>query len=369
MKKLKVCLKTDPYDIIFSAKERNFTLSFKRAVKTKSVFVVTDKNVARLYLPPFLQMLKHSGYLCESAVIEAGEEGKSMKSLGFLYDKALSCGFDRKSCVIALGGGVVGDVAGFFAATYMRGVKYAQVPTTLLSMSDSSVGGKTAVNTSGGKNTAGVFYQPSLVWINSSYLQTLAPRHMRNGTAEAVKYALIFDRKFYDYLYGLFLNGVVSSADFEYIAYKSCGYKKAIVEKDEKETKGLREKLNFGHTLAHALETYTGYKTFLHGEAVAAGMLFAADLSYGLNFCSKEVYAATAAILREAGFSFDLSGINAGRLVSLMTRDKKSVDGKVRFVILKDIGKAESGIIIEKKILKKRLEAFIKANRGKFSLK
>lgn len=369
MKKLQVRLKMDPYNLIFSAKESDFTLSFKRAVETKSVFVVTDANVERLHLPSFLQMLKHCGYLCKSAVIKAGEEGKSMKSLGFLYDKALSYGFDRKSCVIALGGGVVGDVAGFFAATYMRGIKCVQVPTTLLSMADSSVGGKTAVNTSGGKNTAGVFYQPSLVWINTSYLSTLPARHMRNGMAEAVKYALIFDKKFYDYLYGLFLSSYVSLADLEYIAYKSCGYKKDIVEKDEKETKGLREKLNFGHTLAHALETYTGYKTFLHGEAVAAGMLFAAELSYKLKFCAKEVYAAAAAILRAAGFSFDLSGMNAGRLVSLMTRDKKSVNGTIRFVVLKDIGKAESATVIEKKIIQKRLEAFIKANKGKFSFK
>lgn len=358
--RLKVRLKDNPYDIVISQRERDFLLSFHKSARCKSIFIVTDKNVARLHLKSFENMLCKAGFTCSSAIISAGETGKNIKSLSGLYDTALECGVDRKSCVIALGGGVVGDVAGFFAATYMRGVKFVQVPTTLLAMTDSSVGGKTAVNTSGGKNIAGVFYQPSLVWINPSYLSTLPERHVRNGMAEVIKYALTFDKKFYDYLKDLFAGGIISSADFGHIIYQSCAYKAAVVEKDEKETKGLREVLNFGHTLAHALETYTGYKIFLHGEAVAAGMLFAAKLSYELKLCKKQVYLDTAEILNEAGFNFNFSAVNAKKIAALMTKDKKSVNGTVRFVLLKDIGKAVSGIAADKEKTEKILEEFLK---------
>ena len=358
--KLKVKLKSSSYDIIITTRERGFLLSFRNFAGSKNIFIVTDKNVAKLHLKKFENMLCREGFVCQSAVIESGETGKNLKSLSYLYDKALSCGVDRKSCVIALGGGVVGDVAGFFAATYMRGVKFVQVPTTLLAMTDSSVGGKTAVNTAGGKNIAGVFYQPSLVWINASYLSTLPERHIRSGMAEVIKYALTFDKKFYDYLLNLLSEGFISSKEFNYIIYKSCSYKAAVVENDEKETKGLREVLNFGHTLAHALETYTGYKKFLHGEAVAAGMLFAAGLSCELKLCKKETYLNTAEIIREAGFNFKLGGMNTKKLVRFMTKDKKSLNGKIRFVLLKNIGKAVSGIEADNKKVERILSAFIR---------
>jgi 3-dehydroquinate synthase len=363
MKNLKVRLKNNPYNIVISEREQDFLLSFQRIVKAKPVFIITDKNVAKLYLRSFRSALEKAGFECKSAVLEAGEQGKSIKSLSFLYDKALELGIDRKSCVVALGGGVSGDVAGFFAATYMRGVNFVQVPTTLLAMTDSSVGGKTAVNASGGKNIAGAFYQPLLVWINASYLATLPERHIRGGMAEVIKYALTFDAGFYDYLSELFSNGFISSRDFRYMIYKSCAYKAAVVEKDEKETKGLREILNFGHTLAHALETYTNYKAFFHGEAVAAGMLFAAKLSHRLKFCKKEVYLKTRDIISEAGFSFSLKEMSAAKLVLLMTKDKKSVSGNIRFVLLKGIGKAVSGAAVGNKTVKKYLAEFISENK------
>jgi 3-dehydroquinate synthase len=359
-KKLKVKLKSNPYNIIISEREQDFLLSFKKYARSKNVFIVTDKNVAKLHLKAFEELLLKAGFKCSSAVIKPGETGKDIRSLAFLYDKALAAGVDRKSCVIALGGGVTGDVAGFFAATYMRGIDYVQVPTTLLAMTDSSVGGKTAVNTACGKNIAGVFYQPKLVWINASYLSTLPERHIRNGMAEVIKYALTFDKKFYEYLYDIFVSGLISSDDFNYMIYKSCLFKSAVVEKDEKETKGLREVLNFGHTLAHALETYTGYKRFLHGEAVAAGMLFAAKLSFMLKMCPEETYLKTKRILVEAGFSFDLRAMNAQKLNALMTKDKKSLNGKIRFVLLKDIGKAISGISAENSRTKAVLGGFLK---------
>ncbi|MCL2389891.1 MAG: 3-dehydroquinate synthase [Endomicrobia bacterium] len=361
MPRFKIRLKQNPYNILISGNAEEFFKSLKKIISGKNLFVVTDLNVAKLHLKRFFSLLRAKGFNVKTAVIKAGERGKSLKSLSFLYDKALRDGIDRKSCVIAFGGGVVGDIAGFFASTYMRGIRYVQVPTTLLAMSDSSVGGKTAVNTSGGKNIAGTFYQPSFVWINSRFLATLEQRHIKNGIAEIIKYAFIFDKNFYDYINGLFEKGFITSRDFDYMVYKSCRYKADIVEKDEKETKGLREVLNFGHTFAHALETYTGYKRFLHGEAVAAGMLFAARLSASLKLCRKEVYTRVLKLLETAGFVFDVKGLNAAKLLELMKKDKKSINGKIKFVLLKDIGKTATGYYVKDSKVKQELEKLTKA--------
>ncbi|MDR3113137.1 MAG: 3-dehydroquinate synthase, partial [Endomicrobium sp.] len=259
-KQIKVALKANPYKITISSNIKDLTDFLTRLCKPKTLFVISDANVSRLYLKNFSKELLSVGFNVKSAVIPAGEDGKTIAVLSGLYDKALKYGIDRKSAVIALGGGVVGDVSGFFAATYMRSVKFVQVPTTLLAMSDSSVGGKTAVNVAGGKNIAGVFYQPSFVWINPFYLSTLDQRQLNAGLAEIIKYAFVFDKDFYAYLLNLLQSGFIGEKDFEYIIYKSCSFKAGVVEKDEFETKGLREVLNFGHTFAHALETYTGYK-------------------------------------------------------------------------------------------------------------
>ncbi|MCL2484463.1 MAG: 3-dehydroquinate synthase [Endomicrobia bacterium] len=359
MPTLKVKLKQNPYNILISDKYADFVRNLKKIVSGKTVFIVTDNNLAKLHLKYFCSLLVKEGFNVKNAVIKAGEQGKSIQSLSFLYDKALRDGIDRKSCVIAFGGGVVGDVAGFFASTYMRGIKYIQIPTTLLAMTDSSVGGKTAVNTSGGKNIAGTFYQPSFVWINSQFLATLPERHIRNGIAEIIKYAFIFDEKFYDYLDDVLEKGLITSNDFNFMIYKSCRYKADIVEKDEKETKGLREVLNFGHTLAHALETYTEYKCFLHGEAVAAGMLFAAQLSASLKLFKKETYMRVLKLIEAAGFVLNLKDLNAAKLLELMKKDKKSVNGNIKFVLLKDIGKSITGYYVKDSKVKQELEKFL----------
>ncbi|MDR1695944.1 MAG: 3-dehydroquinate synthase [Endomicrobium sp.] len=359
MPRLKVRLKQNPYNILISGSAEEFFERLKSIVSGKSLFVITDSDVAKIHLKHFSFFLASKGFSVKTAVIKAGEQGKNLNSLSLLYGKALAGGIDRKSCVIALGGGVAGDVAGFFASTYMRGVKYVQVPTTLLAMTDSSVGGKTAVNTSGGKNIAGTFYQPSFVWIDPLFLATLPERHIKNGMAEIIKYAFVFDKKFYDYLYGLLEKGVITSEDFGSMIYKSCRYKADIVEKDEKETKGLREVLNFGHTFGHALETYTGYGRFLHGEAVAAGMLFAARLSVSLKLCGKDVYTRVLELLQAAELTFDLKGINAAKILELMKKDKKSVDGQIRFVLLKGIGKNIAGRHVKDSIVRRELKKFL----------
>lgn len=363
MTKLRVKLKDNPYDIVISKKYSDFSSAVKKVIKSGKIFIITDTNVAKLHLKDFANILKKAGFESVSTVVPSGEKGKTVKVLSSLYDKALKEGIDRKSYVIALGGGVVGDVAGFFAATYMRGIKFVQVPTTLLAMSDSSVGGKTGVNITGGKNIAGVFYQPSLVWINPMFLITLPERQIKNGLAEIMKCAFAFDKEFYAYILKMIKSGIISESDFSYMIYKSCGHKALIVEKDEKETTGKRELLNFGHTLAHALETYTEYKHFLHGEAVAIGMLFAAKLSAELKYCSKEVYRQVKEFLMEAGFVFSLKDMNAVKLTELMKKDKKSIGGEIRFVLLKKMGKAQSRCFVKDSIVTKYLKAFMKENK------
>ncbi|MCA6069993.1 MAG: 3-dehydroquinate synthase [Endomicrobium sp.] len=338
MKKIiPINLKNNKYNILLSQLDKDFLTAFKKIQKTTSLFIVTDKTVEKLYLQKFSDLLEQQGFNIKTAVISAGESGKSIKNLSFLYDKALESSINRKSCAIALGGGVIGDITGFFAATYMRGINFIQIPTTLLAMTDSSIGGKTAVNTPNGKNIAGVFYQPKLVWINTAFLSSLPANHIKNGLSEIIKYAVVFDRKFYNYLLSALKNRIISSENFDYIISQSCSYKAKIVEKDEKEITELRAILNFGHTFAHALETATKYKKFLHGEAVAIGMLFATKLSLELKTCKEKTYKEIKSILQLSHFNLNVK-FNAVQFLSLMKKDKKSVDGNIKFVLTKDIG-------------------------------
>jgi 3-dehydroquinate synthase len=334
-----VNLKTKKYNILISQSKNDFFVNLNKLTKANTFFIISDKNIKKLYLKWFTHLLKQKGFNIKRAILNAGETEKNIKNLSLLYEKALKENLDTKSCVIALGGGVVGDIAGFFAATYMRGIDFIEVPTTLLAMTDSSIGGKNAINTIYGKNIAGIFYQPKLVWINPSFLKTLPVQHIRNGLAEIIKHSVIFDKNFYSYLFNMFEKGVISSINFDYIIYQSCSYKAKIVERDEKETTGLRALLNFGHTFAHALETITKYKKFLHGEAVAIGMLFAARLSLELKMCSFETYQKVKNILIEANFNLK-TNINCTKFLSLMKKDKKAVNGNINFVLIKDIGKA-----------------------------
>ncbi|MDR2251320.1 MAG: 3-dehydroquinate synthase [Endomicrobium sp.] len=349
MKKIiSVHLKERKYDILISQSTNDFFSIIKKQRKT--FFIITDTNIAKLHLKYLVNLFKQHGYNVKTAVIRAGEDGKSIRNLSYLYDKALEAGIDRKSCAIAFGGGVVGDTAGFFAATYMRGIDFIQIPTTLLAMTDSSVGGKTALNITKGKNIAGAFYQPKLVWINTYFLESLPERQIRNGLAEIIKYAFIFDDKFYNYLANLLENEIISSKDFDYMIYKSCSYKAKIVEKDERETNGLRAVLNFGHTYAHALETATHYKKFLHGEAVAIGMLFAAQFSLKLKLCRQETYNKVKKLLNLAAFNLNTKN-NPKQFLSLVKKDKKSVNGNTNFVLIKDIGKTVNKRISDNTVL------------------
>ncbi len=362
MKTVKVKLKNNPYSIIFSNNNEDLIKSFNSFIPAKKVFFISDSNVAPLYLKKLSDILKKEKFEVHSYVFKAGEQSKNLKTLSDIYNYALGIGIDRKFTVAALGGGVVGDTAGFFAATYMRGIKLVQIPTSLLAMVDSSIGGKTGVNIEGGKNIAGAFYQPQFVYINSDFLRTLDCQNIKNGMGEVVKYAITFSYDFFKKLNKIFENSIVEQNDFDEIIYECCKFKANIVEKDEKEVSGVRELLNFGHTFAHALETITKYKKFFHGEAVAIGILFAANLAVKINFCTEKTKEEIYQTVINAGFKSKtgLKTKDAKKILELMKKDKKSISKTIRFVLPKQTGKAVFGIEVKDSIILKTIEEFLK---------
>ena len=360
IKNIRVNLKNNSYPIILSDSYKDSLTFFQKYVPNKKVFIISDSIVAGLYLKTIEKFMKENKFNLFSFVFSAGEEQKNLKTLENIYNFALACGIDRHYTVVALGGGVVGDTAGFFAATYMRGLKVIQVPTSLLAMVDSSIGGKTGVNIKTGKNIAGAFYQPEFVFINTNFLKTLPSNHLKNGMAEVIKYAISFDKDFFDFLLKTFNKGILSDKDFAYIIYKCCGYKATVVSKDEKEKLGIREFLNFGHTFAHALETVTKYKKFLHGEAVAIGMLFIAKLALNINFITKETEQKIFEIMEAAGFYKPKFNFNVNIFLALMKKDKKNVSKKIKFVLPKKIGMVVSKQEVSDKIVLKTLKEFFK---------
>lgn len=339
MHKVSVDLKNIGYDIII---EKDFSGTLRDFLVTKrfssKVLIISDTHVADLYGGEVLQCVEFAGMQGEIFAVDAGESAKSLAVAEKLYTKAISLGLDRNSLVIALGGGVVGDLAGFIAATFLRGVPFIQIPTSLLAQVDSSVGGKVAINHQLGKNLIGAFYQPKIVAISLDTLTTLPPREIYTGLAEVIKYGIICDKEFFDYLATsadkiLQLDGVA----MEKIISRSCEIKAAVVSEDEKET-GRRIILNFGHTIAHAIENATGYTRYNHGEAVAIGMYGAALLSYYSKLITKETVKRIKDIIEKFNLPTKAQGCTAEQLFDLLLRDKKVISGKVQWVLLKDIG-------------------------------
>ncbi len=305
----------------------------EKLVSGRKCLVITDSNVEKIYSPLALDLLSKCGAAPSAFAFPAGEASKNIGTLEKVWREAVRRGLDRGSCMIALGGGVPGDIAGFAAATYMRGIPYAQIPTTLLAMVDSSVGGKTAIDLPEGKNLAGAFWQPKLVLIDPDTLKTLPDREIRCGMAEVVKYGVIMDRKFFSQL----------EADAEEISRRDiaalskiaahcCRLKARVVAGDEREEGGLRAILNFGHSFGHAVESCTGYGEYAHGEAVAIGMMMAAKFAEAeLGFPHKDVERINW-LLVKMGLSTKLTGYDPEVIYACMTRDKKASGGKVRIV-------------------------------------
>jgi len=305
---------------------------------TGRVAVITNPAVAGLYADQVRESLVSIGNQVTVIEIPDGEEYKNSATLNSVYDNLIETGLDRKSFIVALGGGVVGDLAGFAAATYLRGIPFVQVPTTLLAQVDSSVGGKTAIDHPRGKNLIGAFYQPRLVLIDVETLSTLPPREFRAGLAEVVKYGVAIDQTFFEYLERN--SDRVMAMESECLAHiiqRSCELKAQVVELDEKES-GLRAILNYGHTLGHAMETLAGYSTLVHGEAVAIGMVLAARISKARGYCNDQDIDRIVALLDSFGLPHAALQVERNRLVETLLTDKKSRDGMINFVCNRGIG-------------------------------
>jgi 3-dehydroquinate synthase len=312
-----------------------------RATKATRAVVVTVPPVGRRYAGPLLRSLREAGVRAHRVEVPDGDASKSLRQLARLYDAFLDLGLDRSSAVVALGGGVVGDLAGLAAATFLRGLPFVQVPTTLLAMVDASVGGKVAVNLPRGKNLVGAFHQPRLVWIDVATLRTLPRRQRAAGMAEIIKTAAIWDRELFEALEG----GVEEALRLEPDALlpaieRSCAIKAEVVSRDERE-EGLRMLLNFGHTLAHAIEVLAGYRRILHGEAVGAGMVHAARRSEELELAPAGTRARLEELVCRAGLPTQLPEYPRRAYLSALRVDKKRRDRRIGYVVLRRIGRAE----------------------------
>ncbi|SFK26297.1 3-dehydroquinate synthase [Methylophaga sulfidovorans] len=339
MKTLQVELAERSYPIYIGADLLSQKELLTKHIKRQEVLIVTNETIAPLYLDKVSALLAE--FKCDSVVLPDGEAYKTLEVMNQIFDKLLSEQFSRQVTLIALGGGVIGDMTGFAAACYQRGVPFIQIPTTLLSQVDSSVGGKTAVNHALGKNMIGAFYQPQCVVADTNTLNTLDDRQLASGLAEVIKYGLINDLAFFEWLEKNI--SALKQRDPKALAYaieRSCQDKADIVAKDETE-QDVRALLNLGHTFGHAIETGMGYGTWLHGEAIATGMLMAADLSARQGWMSAEEVTRIADLFLAAGLPVKSpQEMSTEKFLSLMSVDKKVQDGVIRLVLLKGIGNA-----------------------------
>ncbi len=309
-------------------------------LKQRKVVVVSNTTVAPLYLDRLRSALEKADISVLPIILPDGEKYKTWETLNLIFDALLGAHCERGTTLIALGGGVIGDMGGFAAACYQRGMPFIQVPTTLLSLVDSSVGGKTAINHPLGKNMIGAFYQPKLVLADISTLDTLPDRELRAGLAEVIKYGLIRDPAFFDWLEENIEKLIARDKEaLAYAVYRSCSNKAEVVAADEREA-GERALLNLGHTFGHAIETGLGYGEWLHGEAIAAGTLIAAELSRRLGWIGDETVGRIERLFVRAGLPVFGAPLGAARYMELMRHDKKVEGGKLRLVLLKEIGKA-----------------------------
>jgi 3-dehydroquinate synthase len=310
--------------------------------KFSRAILVSDSHVAPLYAAAASRSLESAGLKHSLLTVPAGEASKSIACLSQLWDEMLSTGADRKTVVVALGGGVVGDLAGFLAASFARGVPFVQVPTTLLAQVDSSVGGKVGINLPAAKNMVGAFWQPIGVLVDTDTLNTLPEREYRAGLAEVVKYGIILDEPFFAYLEANIAGIQTRNAEIlRHIIARCCELKAEVVRQDEREETGLRAVLNYGHTFAHTFESRSGYGTLLHGEAVSIGMVCAGRLAAALGRVDREFCRRQLALLAALGLPTEVPNFPAADLIDLMQHDKKTVQGQLRFVLPTRLGHVE----------------------------
>ncbi|QPJ64624.1 MAG: 3-dehydroquinate synthase [Candidatus Nitrohelix vancouverensis] len=342
MKQLRLDLGARSYDILIApGLLKNAGALIKEAVSPSQVVVITHPTIRKLYGAALESSLKTAGFQAQWIEIPEGESSKSLEQAGAIFDSLFKMNCDRKSLLVALGGGVIGDITGFVAATWLRGVPFVQIPTTLLSQVDSSVGGKTAVNHPQGKNLIGAFYQPRRVIVDLDTLKTLPENEFKAGLAEVVKYGVIEDADFFEFLENNAEKILKQDpACLERIVETSCAVKALVVEKDETES-SYRMILNYGHTIGHAVEALTHYTDYLHGEAVALGMVYAARLSNKLGKCSDEVPKRIEGLLDRLGLPVKLPKLDADAMIESMGHDKKAVANKIRFILVQKLGAVE----------------------------
>ncbi|MEJ5227697.1 3-dehydroquinate synthase [Thermodesulfovibrio sp.] len=357
MEKIRVELGERSYEILIDKENlSNIGERLLRFPLGKKIALVSNPTVFELYGEQVISSLRKENFEVSLIVIPDGETYKDFFWAYHILTKLLESGFDRKSCLIALGGGVIGDITGFVASLYMRGIPYVQIPTTLLAQVDSSVGGKTAVNHSLGKNMIGTFWQPVLVWIDVNTLDSLPEREFLSGLAEVIKYGIIWDKEFFELIESN--RDKILKRDKSLLISlikRSCEIKSEVVAMDERES-SLRAVLNYGHSLGHAIETLTGYSSYLHGEAISIGMVYEAKLANILGFLNKNHFERIRAVLKNFGLPVEMPAlIEPAALIKTVLLDKKNLHGKIRMVIPEEIGKMKINFEITPEQLRKAL--------------
>ncbi len=356
MIKFNINLDERTYPIYITADYSGIGKCIASARLTGKFVVITDTNVDKYQAAEFMKYIKEAGYDVQKYVIEAGEKSKNLNTIIDIYKFLMDQKLDRNSTLIALGGGVVGDITGFAAATFLRGINFIQVPTSLLAQADSSVGGKVGVDFEGSKNIIGAFYQPKLVYLNVNSIKTLPEREIRAGLAEVVKHGIIQNSDFFDYIdYNVKKIFSFDVDVLQYIAKVNCTIKGSVVEQDEKES-GLRAILNFGHTIGHAIESVYNFE-FLHGECVSLGMISVFRMAQYMDMVSEEVVAKVTEVLDKIGLPTALKGIDVDKVYQQMFFDKKISNKKLIFVLPKGIGEVIQCSIDDEELIKKAIKS------------
>ena len=360
METIKIDLGKRSYDICVGSGLIAKEDLFFNYICNKNIAIITNETVGPLYLDKLKKSFCGAKSIID-IVLNDGEGYKNQNSLDTIYEALLKNKFGRDAILIALGGGVVGDITGYAAATYMRGIDFIQVPTTLLSQVDSSVGGKTGINHTLGKNMIGAFYQPKLVVIDVDCLATLPDTELSAGLAEVIKYGLIRDPIFFEWLEQNINNLLIKESDALIEAIiRSCKNKASVVSEDEFEsTNGIRATLNLGHTFGHAIETAIGYGNWLHGQAVAAGMIMASYMSMQMGLIIDNDYDRIKKIIKSAGLPINPPDINQELFIDLMASDKKNKDGKISLILLRSLGEAFQTEEYDMKLLEKTIKTKI----------
>jgi 3-dehydroquinate synthase len=358
MLKMNVSLAERTYPIYISTDFAGLGKACLNAKLSGKLVIVTDTNVNSYYGDECDGQLSQAGYEVSRYIIEAGEKSKNLDNVREIYRFLSNLKLDRQSTLLALGGGVVGDITGFAAATYLRGINFVQIPTSLLAQADSSIGGKTGVDFEGNKNIIGAFHQPRFVHINVNTLRTLPVKELRSGLAEVIKHGLIIDGDFYEYVdYNISKIFGFDENVLQYMTKMNCSIKGSVVEQDEKEN-GLRAILNFGHTMGHAVESVSEF-TLLHGECVSIGIVGACKMAQKLEMMDEKKVNQVIGTLAKVGLPVKLSGFDVDKVYETMFHDKKTKGGKLTFILPKAIGEVLQCSIENEVLVKKVLEEII----------